>query len=298
MRKRTTMMADSAGVLASRRLSVADKTPVQILHEYGVKTGNAPEYALIRADGDAHQPSFILSVTIGDIVCKGQASTKKAARQEAASAALKLLQIDTQPNDERENHGASPESGDASNPVGILQELAMQRVWCLPDYVLCMETGPDHMKEFTVVCRLEGLEEAGTGSSKKMARRSAAERMLEKLRLLSGSSEITWSPPPRVNLDSFWHSTGERISLLKRSPLSIPNTDYIQMLLELSLEQGFQVTYMDIDELTVNGQYQCLVELSTRPVTVCHGSGITSSNAQNAAAHNALQYVKMVANKQ
>lgn len=51
------------------------------------------------------------------------------------------------------------------------------------------------------------------------------------------------------------------------------------------------------DELTVNGQYQCMVELSTRPVTVCHGTGMTSSNAHNAAAHNALQYIKMVANK-
>ncbi len=51
------------------------------------------------------------------------------------------------------------------------------------------------------------------------------------------------------------------------------------------------------DELTVNGQYQCLVELSTRPVTVCHGTGMTSSNAHNTAAHNALQYIKMVASK-
>lgn len=37
----------------------------------------------------------------------------------------------------------------------------MHRVWCLPEYVVCMETGPDHMKEFTVACRLEGLEESG-----------------------------------------------------------------------------------------------------------------------------------------
>ncbi|CAM4607573.1 hypothetical protein PO909_033900 [Leuciscus waleckii] len=294
-------MADShpSVAMAHQRVCCQDKTPIQILHEYGIKIGSAPQYELIHAlaDGDAHQPSsFIFSVTIGDVSCKGQGSTKKAAKHDAAEAALKLLKRDPQPNGQRDN-GLSPEGCDGSNPVGILQELAMQRVWCLPEYMVCMETGPDHMKEFTVTCRLEGLEESGTGSSKKLARRAAAERMLGKLQSLSGSPEITWSPPARVYVESFRQSTGEKISLLKMTPLSIPNTDYIQMLLEVSLELGFQVTYIDIDELTVNGQYQCLVELSTRPVTVCHGSGMTSSNAHNAAAHNALQYIKMVANK-
>lgn len=85
------------------------------------------------------------------------------------------------------------------------------------------------------------------------------------------------------------------MSSLRRSPLSIPNTDYIQMMLDLSKEQGFEVTYFDIDELTVNGQYQCLAELSTSPVTVCHGTGISCSNAHNDAAHSALQYIKIMA---
>ncbi|XP_016101692.1 interferon-inducible double-stranded RNA-dependent protein kinase activator A homolog [Sinocyclocheilus grahami] len=288
-------MADAQVAMANQRCQ--EKTPVQILHEYGIKLCSAPVYELIQAqaDGDQHQPSFMFSVTIGDIACKGRGSTKKAAKHEAAEAALKLLKRDTQPNDRRD--GVSPEAGDTCNPVGVLQELAMQRVWCLPEYVVCMETGPDHMKEFTVTCRLEGLEESGTGSSKKLARRAAAERMLGKLQSLSGSPEITWSPPSRVYVESLRQATGEKISLLRRTPLSIPNTDYIQMLLEISLELGFQVTYIDIDELTVNGQYQCLVELSTRPVTVCHGTGMTSSNAHNTAAHNALQYIKMVASK-
>lgn len=51
------------------------------------------------------------------------------------------------------------------------------------------------------------------------------------------------------------------------------------------------------DELTVNGLYQCLAELSTSPVVVCHGVGISCSNAHNAAAHSALQYIKIMASK-
>lgn len=51
------------------------------------------------------------------------------------------------------------------------------------------------------------------------------------------------------------------------------------------------------DEPTVNGMFQCLAELSTSPVVVCHGAGNSCSNAHNAAAHSALQYIKIMASK-
>lgn len=51
------------------------------------------------------------------------------------------------------------------------------------------------------------------------------------------------------------------------------------------------------EELSVNGQFQCLAELSTSPVTVCHGTGLSCGNAHNDAAHNALQYLKIMAGR-
>ncbi|XP_072541206.1 interferon-inducible double-stranded RNA-dependent protein kinase activator A homolog [Salminus brasiliensis] len=290
-------MTESQPALAVQPVA-ADKTPIQVLHEYGAKTGTLPVYVMEKADGEAHQPFFVFSVTVGDVTCTGQGPSKKAAKHEAAEAALKRLELDTEnsPNTPKpENNGYGGETNDQPNPVGVLQELAMQRAWRLPEYVVCLEAGPAHKKEFTVTCRLETLSETGTGSSKKNAKRVSAEKMLEKLQSLSGSPEITWSPKPQVYLESLRTSKLEKLALLRRNPLSIPNTDYVQMMLELSQEQGFEVTYFDIDELTVNGQYQCLAELSTTPITVCHGTGISCSNAHNDAAHSALQYIKIMA---
>ncbi|XP_060732569.1 interferon-inducible double-stranded RNA-dependent protein kinase activator A homolog isoform X1 [Tachysurus vachellii] len=290
-------MTETDLALASQHVT-SDKTPVQLLYEYGTKTGSEPFYMMERADGEAHQPLFIFSVTIGDVTCSGHGLSKKAAKQEAARAALKTLDLDVEnsPKSQRiENNDCGAEANDQPNPVGILQELAMQRSWRLPVYIVCSEAGPDHKKEFTVICRLETLSEKGTGSSKKNAKRVAAEKMLEKLQSRSGSTEIRWNPKPHVYLENLRNSELEKILLLKRNPLSIPNTDYVQTMLELSQEQGFEVTYFDIGELTVNGQYQCLAELSTVPVTVCHGTGISCSNAHNDAAHNALQYIKIMA---
>ncbi|XP_027146788.1 interferon-inducible double-stranded RNA-dependent protein kinase activator A homolog isoform X3 [Larimichthys crocea] len=275
------------------------KTPIQILHEYGTKSGNLPVYVMEKAEGEAHQPSFVFSVKIGDVNCSGQGPSKKAAKHLAAEAALDILQIDAgtvmSVPVKSESNGVAADTNNHPNSVGILQELALQRGWRLPEYTVLMEAGPPHKREFTVTCRMESLSEKAVGNSKKAAKKAAAEKMVAKLQSLSGCSEITWTPKPSVRFENLRNSSAEKISLLRRNPLSIPNTDYIQMMLDLSKEQGFEVTYFDIDELTVNGQYQCLAELSTSPVTVCHGTGISCSNAHNDAAHSALQYIKIMA---
>lgn len=51
---------------------------------------------------------------------------------------------------------------------------------------------------------------------------------------------------------------------------------------------------MDIEEKTYTGHFQCLIQLSTLPVAVCQGSGITSKDAQSQAARNALDYLKIM----
>ncbi|XP_035630035.1 interferon-inducible double-stranded RNA-dependent protein kinase activator A homolog [Oncorhynchus keta] len=273
------------------------KTPIQVLHEYGTKMGNLPVYVMEKAEGEAHQPSFIFNVTIGDMSCTGQGASKKAAKHKAAESALNLLEIDpgTPLHIKKESNGNPAKPNDQPNSVGKLQELALQQGWRLPEYTVFTEAGPPHKREFTVTCRMESLTETATGNSKKVAKKAGAEKMLAKLLNVSGCPEITWIPKPGVRLENLRNSSAEKMSLLRRNPLSIPNTDYIQMMLELSQEQGFEVTYFDIDELTVNGQYQCLAELSTSPVAVCHGTGISCGNAHNDAAHNALQYIKIMA---
>ncbi|XP_077583815.1 interferon-inducible double-stranded RNA-dependent protein kinase activator A homolog isoform X1 [Stigmatopora nigra] len=299
----------------------APNTPIQILHEYGVKHGKIPTYVLEKSEGEVHQPNFVFSVTVGEVCCKGEGSSKKAAKHVAAEVALRNLQVDITDMSipiKSESNSVVPESNGTSNSVGTLQELCLQRGWRLPDYTMLTETGPPHEPEFTFTCTVESLSETASGISKKAAKKAAADKMVAKLQSLSGSTEITWvgqlllvrlealmsdldsflscqTPKPWVRFENLKNSSAEKISLLRRNPLSIPNMDYIQMLAELSAEQKFDVAYSDIDELTANGQYQCLVELSTYPVTVCHGTGISCTNAHHAAAHNALQYVKIVA---
>jgi hypothetical protein len=71
-------------------------------------------------------------------------------------------------------------------------------------------------------------------------------------------------------------------------------SEFVKILADLGQEQQFEVTYVDVDEKTDSDEVQCLVQLSTLPVAVCYGVGEDITSANNDAARNALNYLKMM----
>ncbi|XP_075757734.1 RISC-loading complex subunit TARBP2 isoform X3 [Pelodiscus sinensis] len=196
------------------------------------------------------------------------------------------------------------------------QELVVQKGWRLPEYTVTQESGPAHRKEFTMTCRVERFVEIGSGTSKKLAKRNAAAKMLVRIHNVpmeqreGGEAEVEEDQfsimvgnkldglrgrLPGCTWDSLRNSAGEKILQLRSHPLGPPGAGFCSLLQELSEEQSFDISYLDIDELSLSGLYQCLVELSTQPTTVCHGSAASRAAARAAAARNALQYLKIMA---
>ncbi|XP_075036644.1 interferon-inducible double-stranded RNA-dependent protein kinase activator A [Mixophyes fleayi] len=283
-------------------LTNPDKTPIQLLHEFGMKTGSLPVYNFEKVEGRIHDPSFTFRVTIGEISCSGDGPSKKMAKHKAAESTLKVLRGDGNLNLPAKESITRDANQMEDNPIGVLQELAVQKGWRQPEYTVSQETGPPHNREFTISCRVENIVETGSGTSKKVAKRIAAKKLVVRLQSLPADDmNISLKKVIGNNHGCTWdclkNSSGEKMSLLKKSPLNIPNTDYVTMLKEVAEEKEFCVSYMDIEELSINGQYQCLAELSTNPVTICHGTGISCGNAHNDAAHNALQYLKIMAGR-
>ncbi|XP_065332889.1 RISC-loading complex subunit tarbp2-like isoform X3 [Cloeon dipterum] len=219
------------------------------------------------------------------------------------------------------------------NPIGTLQEMCMSRRWPPPVYDLKSEKGLPHERLFTIACSVFKNIETGTGKSKKLAKRQAAHKMWLKLKDLpveqpnanlgledddeiaqrssSGShyaelkdSKIATLTPPHSQKVSMFHkslksSSGAKLNELQVStPLaSDANFNYVKFLQEISHEQQFEVTFVDVEEKAKSGAVQCLVQLSTLPVAVCYGSGPTQKDAQAAAARNALEYLKIMTKK-
>ncbi|NXH11831.1 TRBP2 protein, partial [Bucco capensis] len=184
------------------------KTPISLLQEYGTRIGKTPGYDLLKAEGQAHQPNFTFRVTVGDISCTG-GSPKSSSASLGPSQPLPDLPfpVGSLPSEQGWEVcsqllgfwvNLTPRAifwGSLSAPgVGIPstqtpplptlcppQELVVQKGWRLPEYTVTQESGPAHRKEFTMTCRVERFVEIGSGTSKKLAKRNAAAKMLVRI---------------------------------------------------------------------------------------------------------------------
>jgi len=231
--------------------------------------------------------------------------------------------------------GGSPNAGNGtgngtslpSNPIGSLQEYCVKCSLPLPIYDLQNTSGQPHQRNFEIIAKVGAIASNGTGTSKKDAKRDAATALLDKLKALgsevanaagattNGTEGVDEELAKQVSnmkvdiltpkhskvLQDFYHKLQDsgkaKLLALVRTSLRDPKLDCVRLLAELSTEQNFDVTYVDIEERNANGEVQCLVQISTMPVAVCHGVGVDQSAANNIAARNALEYLKIMVKK-
>ncbi|XP_075237127.1 protein Loquacious-like isoform X4 [Lycorma delicatula] len=269
--------------------SLPSKTPVSVLQELLSRRGTTPKYELVQVEGAIHEPTFRYRVTVADVVAMGTGRSKKEAKHTAAKAVLDRLiginenELNCTSDSLLSNRMMSPyDDKIGGNPIGLVQELCMSRRWPPPSYETEHEEGLPHERQFTIACIVYKYKEVGTGKSKKLAKRQAANKMWLRLKDM----------PIENNNLHFGLEDDEETVILKNL-----NFNFVQFLQEIATEQQFEVTYVDIEEKSITGKCQCLVQLSTLPVAVCHGSGNNSKEAQSVAAHNALEYLKIMTKK-
>lgn len=303
------------------------KTPISYLQELCARKGITPKYDLMSVEGAVHEPTFVYRVTFGDKTATGTGQSKKKARHVAAKAILEVL-LSGQPlpadiqqtspeNDVQEVKTYEDEV--PGNPVGALQEMCTSRRWPPPSYNVIEEYGLPHERMFTMACFVKTYVEKGSGKSKKLAKRQASFNMLQKLKDLPGKPDnpniLEDDEDERFvshkdnKIPSLTPSISQKISLFYKNMKAVPGTALavlhssspsdlgskcVQLLHEIASEHNFDVTYVEIEEMSKSGKCQCLVQLSTLPVAVCHGTGCSSNEAQVNAAENALDYLKIM----
>merc|ERR1719259_1517584 len=301
----------------------AAKTPVALLQELYVRRGLTPKYDLVQIEGAVHEPTFKYRVTIGEFVASGCGQSKKKAKHSAAKAILDKLKgaqesgkapMGQPPIPDLASKIVSPyDDGIQGNPVGTLQELCMSRRWPPPVYELSHEEGLPHERLFTIHCVIEGrYTETGTGKSKKLAKRQAANKMIQKLRDLPMENEDAFQ---NIDEDELAQGLAQRFSqckeankamngshsqqvskfhknlkssqgdlLSKLQDLSLEELeDCVEMLEDIAHEQKFEATFVDVEEVSERGLYQCMVQMSALPVSVCYGQGEDPGAAKQSA---------------
>ncbi|XP_053687162.1 interferon-inducible double-stranded RNA-dependent protein kinase activator A homolog [Sabethes cyaneus] len=313
--------SDDKQVALKMKLTSANdvKTPVSLLQERLSRRGIAPQYDLLQVEGPKHEPTFRYRVSCQDKDAMGTGKSKKEAQHAAAEALIDKLEgisLSDPPSGTskvKPNKVDEGEDEPTGNYIGQLQEMCVARRWPPPTYETEKAVGLPHLRQFTIGCSVLKYHEVGKGKSKKLAKHRAAKRMWQRLQEQPlGSNQIVQkldeeseeeleatTSTGHGQKDSQFHSslkarTGKTLSKLQATCLIDQNVDFVQMLHEIATEQRFEVTFVDIDEKTSGGHFQCLVQLSTLPVAVCHGSGTSAENAQAAAARNSLEYLKVI----
>ncbi|MCL4126969.1 UNVERIFIED_CONTAM: hypothetical protein GTU68_053310 [Idotea baltica] len=300
-----------------------------------MRRGISPKYDLLQIEGPVHEPTFVYRVTVGEYAANGSGQTKKKAKHAAAKAVLDIIiqggsgstgQSSSTPEISSSQVVSPYDDGIPGNPVGQLQELCMSRRWPPPTYELTAEEGFPHERTFSICCTIGSHKDIGAGKSKKLSKRQAAHKMIQKLKdqpvehlpmnvLADDDDEIAQKLAARysglkdskmMSLStsdsrkvSQFHKNlkqdiGPKLRELQNSSLDSLMLEFVQMLQDISQEANFVVTYVEIEEKSISGQYQCLVQLSTAPVAVCYGTGPTMKEAQAQAALNALEYLKIM----
>jgi len=289
--------------------------PVGSLQERFQSRGITPQYKLVQAQGASHAPTFSVKVILGDLSTTGSGNSKKQAKDTAARAMLgKLDSIVTA--SVTQTPVLPVEDVDCGNSVGALQEFCVKHGHPFPTYDLGMVGGQPHLMDFSVLCRVGKFRESGAGGTKKDAKRQSAQKMINKLKcLVSNDSEAprTDMDMPQIAEDMLVTLEVETLNsrysqevsnweikfpdgLLLMSSLKESKGDYMAMLEELGREQKFVVTCVEVEEKCDDNstQTQCLLQLSTVPVIVCHVAMTDTKTARNEAARWAINYLQIV----
>ncbi|ESN93668.1 hypothetical protein HELRODRAFT_88345 [Helobdella robusta] len=310
--------------------NLSHKTPVTLLQEICAKKGLKIEYELAANDGPLHRPEFTYVLKAGHLNISASGSSKKQAKH---NVALEMLNLMLKPHSVSPclSTNSLNEEPQYSNPIGKVQELSQKMLWSPPIYEFSLEKGQPHHKLFNCTVSLMKYSMKGYGSSKKLAKRDATTKLLGMLKgqniineslLSNGSSDEVSksnnsskiydklkSAPRLPNLtpnfsqkiarfyQKLRQKPGKTLASLQTLSLNTESINYHDILEMVGQEEQFEILYIDFPELTVKGECQCLVQLSKLKVAICHGTGECKDDAHTDAAHNALQYLKIMTRK-
>uniref|UniRef100_A0AC35TG30 DRBM domain-containing protein n=1 Tax=Rhabditophanes sp. KR3021 TaxID=114890 RepID=A0AC35TG30_9BILA len=189
---------------------VITKNVISLIHEYAVKMKMAVEFNLLSESGPPHSRSFVFECRVisdqHSFTTEGEGNSKKTAKAMACQKMLEALKsymnnpvfvatyylsnfkrnICNQNKDIRKkilvkDRKMDPEYGHHINPVSRLVQIAQLKKETDPVFNVVEEKNTSRRKEFCVEVIWTDLRCEGKGPNKKLAKRAAAEALLDKI---------------------------------------------------------------------------------------------------------------------
>uniref|UniRef100_A0A3B3VPE0 Staufen double-stranded RNA binding protein 1 n=1 Tax=Poecilia latipinna TaxID=48699 RepID=A0A3B3VPE0_9TELE len=185
-----------------------NKSEISQVFEIALKRNLPVNFEILKEEGPPHMKSFVVRVVVGEFVGEGEGKSKKIAKKLAAAAVLvELKRLPHIPSVEKKLPRikkktksiikTSPEYGQGMNPISRLAQIQQAKKEKEPEYSMVTERGLPRRREFVMQVTVCGQTAEGLGPSKKVAKRNAAEKMLELL-----GYKVPQPQPPKPALKS------------------------------------------------------------------------------------------------
>ncbi|XP_029006638.1 double-stranded RNA-binding protein Staufen homolog 1 isoform X1 [Betta splendens] len=171
-----------------------NKSEISQVFEIALKRNLPVNFEVLKEEGPPHMKSFLVRVTVGEFTGEGDGKSKKIAKKLAAAAVLGELKRlphipsveKTLPRIKKKTKSiiklqTSPEYGQGMNPISRLAQIQQAKKEKEPEYSMVTERGLPRRREFVMQVTVCGQSAEGMGPSKKVAKRNAAEKMLDLL---------------------------------------------------------------------------------------------------------------------
>merc|ERR1712079_991739 len=172
-------------------------------HEIALKRNLQVYFEVVRETGPPHMRTFITKCIVGDFVTEGEGNGKKVSKKRAAELMLdKLKQLPPVASalvpkprkvptgkkksrnlikvEQKDGSGAG-DMGQSINPISRLIQIQQARKEKEPVYTLIDERGMPRRREFVMQVTVGQQSATGSGPNKKLAKRAAAEALLQLL---------------------------------------------------------------------------------------------------------------------
>ncbi|MGH0145718.1 UNVERIFIED_CONTAM: hypothetical protein FKN15_024669 [Acipenser sinensis] len=169
-----------------------NKSEISQVFEIALKRNMPVNFEVLRETGPPHMKSFVMKVSVGNFSGDGEGKSKKIAKKNAAAAVLEELRKlsplpiveKVQPRFKKKTRSivklqTSPEYGQGMNPISRLAQIQQAKKEKEPEYSLVTERGLPRRREFIMQVQICDQTAEGMGPNKKVAKRNAAEKMLE-----------------------------------------------------------------------------------------------------------------------
>merc|ERR1719422_1590144 len=189
------------------------KSPISLVHEIALKRNLQVYFEVVREAGPPHMGTFITKCIVGDFLTEGEGNGKKVSKKRAAELMLDRLKqlppvasaqmmkprkVVTGKKKSRNLIKAEPKEGipgavglsgsvsgldtcQTINPISRLIQIQQAKKEKEPVYTLIAERGMPRRREFVMQVSVSHQSTTGTGPNKKLAKRAAAESLLQLL---------------------------------------------------------------------------------------------------------------------